>query len=153
MDVGVAVTNLRVVRKNITSVSAMAISIFLEIVREINSCCKSVHSALQATRRMPLWALAIALATGKTIWLDGPELDTIFYLRVTACREQSREQSREQGSRCHEEAISLGSFTMAGDFMFQLVRLESLLERTTGELTTFILWLINSPCAQTGSNL
>ena len=71
-DVGVAVTNLRVVCKNITCVSAfteMAILIFLEIAREINSCCRSGHSALQATRRVPLWALAIALATGKNTGL------------------------------------------------------------------------------------
>ena len=31
----------------------------------------SGHSALQATRRMPLWALAIALATGKNTKLFG----------------------------------------------------------------------------------
>ena len=35
------------------------------------SCCRSGHSALQATRRMPLWALAIALATGKNTKLFG----------------------------------------------------------------------------------
>ena len=40
------------------------------------------------------------------------EKDTIFNLRVTACR--------EQGSH------SLGSFTVAGDFVLQLIRLESL---------------------------
>ena len=83
-DVGVAVTNLRVVCKIITCVSAfieMAILIFKEIAREIK---RSGHSALQATRRMPLWALVIALATGKNIWLAEPERDTIFHLPVTA---------------------------------------------------------------------
>ena len=35
------------------------------------SCCKSGHSVLQATRRMPLWALAIVLATGKNTRLFG----------------------------------------------------------------------------------
>ena len=35
------------------------------------SCCWSGHSALQATRRMPLWTLAIALATGKNTRLFG----------------------------------------------------------------------------------
>ena len=70
-DVGVAATNLRFVCKTITCVTAfteMAI-IFLEIV--LKSCCRSGHSALQATRRMPLWALAIALATGKNTKLFG----------------------------------------------------------------------------------
>ena len=42
--------------------------------RDSKSCCWSGHSALQATRRMPLWTLAIALATGKNTrlfgWLD-----------------------------------------------------------------------------------
>ena len=71
-----AVTNLRVVCKIITCVSAfteMAIIllIFPEIVREIKSCCRSGHSALQAMRRMPLWALAIALGTGKNTRLFG----------------------------------------------------------------------------------
>ena len=59
---GVAATNLRFVCKTITCVSAfteMAI-IFLEIVKAAG---RSGHSALQA-RRTPLWALAIALATG-----------------------------------------------------------------------------------------
>ena len=70
-DVGVAVTNLRVVCKIITCVPAvteMAI-IFLEIV--LKTCCWSGHSVLQATRRMPLWTLAIALATGKNTRLFG----------------------------------------------------------------------------------
>ena len=53
----------------------------------------------------------------KIIWRAGLERDTIFHLRVTACR--------EQGSHCHV-TISLGSFTVAGDFVLQLIRLESL---------------------------
>ena len=54
----------------------------LEIVKKArDSCCRSGHSALQATRRMPLWALAFALATGKNTRLfAGPEeQDTILY--------------------------------------------------------------------------
>ena len=54
----------------------------------------------------------------KTIWRAGPEQDTIFYLRVTACR--------EQGSHCHDERLALGSFMGAVDFVLQLIRLESL---------------------------
>ena len=34
----------------------------------------------------------------KTIWLAGPERDTIFHLRVTACR--------EQGSHCRDERLA-----------------------------------------------
>ena len=47
----------------------------------------------------------------KIIWRAGPERDMIFHLRVTACR---------------EHAISLGSFTVTGDFMLKLIRLENL---------------------------
>ena len=64
----------------------------------IISCCRSGYSALQATRKMPLWALAIALSTGKNIWRAGPERDTIFHLPVTACR--------EQGSHCRDERLA-----------------------------------------------
>ena len=39
--------------------------------RDSKSCCWSGHSELQATRRMPLWTLAIALTTGKNIRLFG----------------------------------------------------------------------------------
>ena len=42
---------------------------FLEIVKA--AAGRSGHSELQATRRMPLWALAIALTTGKNIRLFG----------------------------------------------------------------------------------
>ena len=52
----------------------------------------------------------------KIIWCAGSERDMIFHLRVTACREQSLSR----------RAISLGSFTVAGDFVLQLSRLESL---------------------------
>ena len=54
--------------------------------RDSKSCCWSGHSALQATQRMPLWTLAIALATGKNTRLFGvmdQKIKTIFYLRVT----------------------------------------------------------------------
>ena len=64
----VAVTNLRLVCKTITCVSAFTeMIIFLEIVK----AATGLDTALQATRRMPLWALAIALATGKNTKLFG----------------------------------------------------------------------------------
>ena len=69
-DVGVAATNLRFVCKTITCVSAfteMAI-IFLEIVKAAAGL-DTLHCT--ATRMMPLWALAIALATGKNTKLFG----------------------------------------------------------------------------------
>ena len=47
----------------------------------------------------------------KIIWRAGLERDTIFHLRVTTCREQDSH---------------VGSFTVAGDLMLQLIRLESL---------------------------
>ena len=55
----------------------------------------------------------------KIIWRAGPEQDTIFYLRVTACREQGSQPLSKR-------VISLGSFTGAVDFVLQLIRLESL---------------------------
>ena len=55
----------------------------------------------------------------KTIWLAGPEQDTIFHLCFTVCR--------EQGSDCHDERLACNgySFTGAGDFVLQIIRLES----------------------------
>ena len=55
----------------------------------------------------------------KIIWRAGPERDMIFYLRATACREHARQSLSRR-------AIRLGSFTVAGDFVPQLSRLESL---------------------------
>ena len=66
-----AVMNLGVVCKIITCVSAFTeMAYFLDIIitnskTNSKSCCRSGYSALQVTRRMPLWALAIALSTGK----------------------------------------------------------------------------------------
>ena len=117
-----AVTNLRVVCKIITCVSAfteMAISLFLDITNS-KSCCRSGHSALQATRRMPLWALAIALSTGKNTDYLSCWTRTRHDFSLTC---HSVQRARQKLSR---RAISRGSFTVAGDFMLQLIRLESL---------------------------
>ena len=65
-DVGAAVTNLRVVCKTITFPRNGHL-FFLEIVK----AAAGLDTALQATRRMPLWALAIALSTGKNTKLCG----------------------------------------------------------------------------------
>ena len=88
-DVGVAVTNLRFVCKTITCASAfteMAISFFLEISK---SCCRSGYSELQATRKMPLWELAIALSTGKNTRLFGvlDQNETQFSTYLSQCAE------------------------------------------------------------------
>ena len=97
-----AVTDLRVVCKIITCVSftelKMAILIFLEIVKTA------------AKLLLQVWTLCVAgyakdaivgayhrTSDGqehKIIWSAGLERDTIFHLRVTACR--------EQGSHCHD---------------------------------------------------
>ena len=69
-DVGVAITNLRVVCKYHHvrfSFTEMTIFIFLEIVK----AAAGLDTELQATRRMPLWALAIALTTSKNTRLFG----------------------------------------------------------------------------------
>ena len=63
----------------------------MEIVYS-KSCCRSGHSALQATRRMPLWALAIALATGKNTKLfgvlDQNENGFFTYVQGSHCRHE-----------------------------------------------------------------
>ena len=131
-DVGVAVTNLRVVCKIIACVPAVT-----EIFSRCKSCCWSGRSELQATRRMPLWTLAIALTTGKNIRLFGVlDQNKIFYFNTC----HSVQRARQPLSR---RAISLGSFTGAVDFVLQLIRLESLgSELQQSYITTFILWLI-----------
>ena len=55
----------------------------------------------------------------KIIWCAGPERDMNFHLRVTPCKEHARQSLSRR-------AISLGSFTVAGDFVLQLSHLESL---------------------------
>ena len=100
-DVGVAVTNLRVVCKIIACrvQNYRVRSSCHRIFSRFKSCCWSGHSELQVTRRMPLWTLAIALTTGKNIRLFGVlDQNKIFYLRITACR--------EQGSHCQDERLA-----------------------------------------------
>ena len=114
-----------VVCKIVTCVPAMAIIIlliFLEIVKSQrdNSCCRSGHSALQATRRMPLWALAFARARTQDYLACWTRTGHDFLLTCTC---HSVQRARQPLSR---RAISLGSFTVAGDFMLQVIRLESL---------------------------
>ena len=55
----------------------------------------------------------------KISWRAGPEQDKIFHLRVTVCRKHARQPLSRR-------ANSLGSFTMAEDFVLTLIRLESL---------------------------
>ena len=101
MDVGVAVTNLRVVCKIIACrvQNYRGRSSCHRNFSRCKSCCWSGHSELQATRRMPLWTLAIALTTGKNIRLFGVlDQNKNFYLRVTACS--------EQGSHCQDERLA-----------------------------------------------
>ena len=76
---------------------------------------------------MPLWALAIALAKGKNTKLFGvlDQNENGFFTYVLQRAE----------SKAATVTISLGSFTVAGDFVLQLKSWE----RTGIELTTFIL--------------
>ena len=79
-----------------------------------------------------------------TIWRVGPELDTIFHFvsqhtalatgkntRLFGVLDQNETQfftyvSQRAVSKAATVTISLGSFTVAGDFVLQLIRLESL---------------------------
>ena len=111
-----AETNLRVVCKIITCVSAFTeIGNFLEIVK----ATAGRDTALQATRRMLLWALAIVLATGKNTRLFGvlDHKKTRFFTYVSACREQGR------GLRAPTHSS------------------RKTWERSTRELKTLFLWL------------
>ena len=126
-----AVAKLLVVCKIITCVSAfkeMAI-----IFHEINSksCCLSGHSALQATRRMPLWALAIALATGKNTKLLGM-LDQNKRGFFTY-------KSQHAKSKAATVTMSV-SFTVAGDFVLRLICPKYLWSKLQRAETLF-LWL------------
>ena len=76
----------------------------------------------------------------KIIWRAGPERERIFHLRVTACR--------EQGSHCRHERLAWVASRYGGRGLRAPAHSSrKSWERTTTELTTFILWLINSPCA------
>ena len=54
----------------------------------------------------------------KIIWCAGPERDMTFHLRVT--------KRVQRACKATTVAMSLGNFTVAGDFVLQLIRLESL---------------------------
>ena len=134
-----AVMNLRVVYKIITCVPAvteMAI-IFLEIVKTAVGRGTSNVAGYAKDAFVDACHRTSDGQEHKIIWRAGPEQDTIFYLRVTACR--------EQGSHCHDERLawvaSQGQWTSYPNSF-----VSKSWERTTTELTTFILWLINSPC-------
>ena len=110
-DVGVAVTNLRVVYKIITCVSAFT---------DRNS---------GDTKLLQVWTLCVAgyakdtivgarhrTSDGqehKIIWLAGPERDTIFHLHVTACREQS--------SHCRDVRLAWVSSRWQGSFVSKVL--------------------------------
>ena len=98
-----AVTDLRIVCKIVTCVSAFT---FTELEMAILEIVKTAAKLL-----LQVWTLRVAgyvkdaivgayhrTSDGqehKIIWRAGLERDTIFHLRVTACR--------EQGSHCHAD--------------------------------------------------
>ena len=138
-DVGVAVTNLRVVCK--------IIACRVQNYRVRSSChrifsrCKSCCCMVRTLRVAGYAKDAIVDACHRTndgqehkiIWRAGPEQDFLL-----TCH--SVQRARQPLSR---RTISLGSFTGAVDFVLQLIRLESLgSELQQSYITTFILWLI-----------
>ena len=96
-DVGVAVTNLRVVCKIITchrngyNLSRDSIKKLL-LVGTLGVAGYAKDAIVDACHRTS------DRQEHKIIWWAGPEQDTIFYLRVTSCR--------EQGSHCHDERLA-----------------------------------------------
>ena len=129
--------------KIITCVPAAVTEMAINLSRATKSCCWSEHSLCIASYAKD----AIVDACQRTsdgqeheiIWRAGPEQDTIFYLRVTACR--------EQGSHCHDERLawvaSREQWTLYSNSFVSKVLGANL---TTTELRTSILWLINSRC-------
>ena len=140
--------DLRVVCKIITCVSAFA---FTELEMAILIFLKIVKAA--AKLLLQVWTLCVAgyakdtivgayyrTSDGqehKIIWRAGLEQDTIFHLRVTACR--------EQGSHCRDERLAwVASLWQGTSCSSSFVSKFLGANLTTRELTTFILWL---PCA------
>ena len=94
---------------------------FLEIILYYSeSCCRSGYSALQATRRMPCGRLPSHYGRARTQDYLACWTRTRHDFSLT-CHIVQR--ARQPLSR---RAISGGSFTVAGDFVLQLIRLESL---------------------------
>ena len=93
---------------------------------------------MQATRRMPLWALAIALATGKNTKLFGvlDQNENGFFTYVS-------QRAGKQGSHCRHERLAWVASRYGGRGLRAPAHSSrKSWERTTTELTTFILWLI-----------
>ena len=106
-DVGAAVTNLLVVCKIITCVSAF---MFTELEMAIIIILLLIFLETAAKLLLQVWTLCVAgyvkdaimgayrhtsdEQKHKIIWRAGLERDTIFHFCVTACR--------EQGSHCHD---------------------------------------------------
>ena len=134
-----AVTNLQFVCKTITCASTEMAIIF----NQVWTLCVAGYAKdaiVGACHR------TIDQQEHKIICRAGPEQDTIFHLRVTACREQGNHcrderlagvASRRQGTSCSSSFVSK---VLGANYNRAII-------------TTFILWLINSPCARTGSNL
>ena len=126
-DVGVAVTNLWVVYKIITCVSAFTFTelemaiilliIFLEIVKSAAKLLLQVWTLCVAGYSKDAIVRAYNRTSDgqehKIIWRAGRER---FFTYVAQCAK----------SKAATVTISLGSFTVAGDFVLQLIRLESL---------------------------
>ena len=117
MDVGVAVMDLRVVCKIITCVSAftfteLEMAILKTAAKQVRTLCVAGYA------KVAIVGAYHRTSDGqehKIIWRAGLERDTVFtYVSQSAERKAAI------------VTISLGSFTVAGDFVLQLVCLESL---------------------------
>ena len=95
-----AITNLRVVCKIITCVPAFTEMAIIDLSRDSKSCCWSGHS-IAGYAKDAIVDACHRTSDGqehKIIWRAEPERDSIFHVRVTACR--------EQGSHCCNERLA-----------------------------------------------
>ena len=120
-DVGVAVTNLRVVCKIVTFVSAFTEMAILEIVKSQKAAgLDTLRCRLREgchCGRLPSHYRRARTQDYLACWTRTRH----DFLLTCTCH--SVQRARQPLSR---RAISLGSFTVAGDFMLQFIRLESL---------------------------
>ena len=119
-----------------------AISFFLIIIVKAAAGLDTLRCRLRERCHCGCLLCTIDGQEHKIIRRAGPERDTNFHLPVTACR--------KQGSHCRDERLARVASRGQGAPAHSS---RKSWERTARELTTLILWLINSPCELTGSNL
>ena len=95
-----AVTDLRVVCKSITCVSAFTEAFTKMAIVKAATGLDTLHCRLGYAKDATVGACHCTSdgQEHKIIWRAGPERERIFHLRVTACR--------EQGSHCRHERLA-----------------------------------------------